>query len=112
MAHPITCTTTSHVTTRGSPVTAPAPASPRRTSARNSASAALSVSVHQAQIVNSIFQEKRPQVAYSVFNCTNATLKKAHAETCVQLKILFAGCDLLKNGVQAPHGWLAGQHDG
>lgn len=43
MDHPITCTTTSHVTTLGSPVTPPVRVSPHRTSVRSSASAAPSV---------------------------------------------------------------------
>lgn len=43
MAHPITCITTSHVTTPVSPATPRVPASPRKTSVRSSASAARSV---------------------------------------------------------------------
>lgn len=44
MAPPIMSTTTSHVTTQGNHVTAPAPVSLLKTSVRSSASAAQSVS--------------------------------------------------------------------
>lgn len=57
MVPPITSTTTSHVTTRGNHVTAPAHASLLKTSVRSSASAAQSVSINMHTLYQDLYNQ-------------------------------------------------------